>query len=208
MEAIAEHAPDSTKWPLDVDLSAVFAPQRRPEPGEAPVAAPSCGSEWMDEYRMGMEVVARQRQAAAARVRLGWWFPVLSAVSWALAVGGDFPAAGYRRLGIPDLPYGQVGGLRFLALIAVFSVRSGMNRWDVSPFSLYPSLRRRFPAFVLMCLGSAAVVFGLSWLGGSSSNAAWAAVGVAVVAGGVMAFLLTWMAAGIRGDILTGGRRR
>ncbi|PNE40873.1 MULTISPECIES: hypothetical protein [Streptomyces] len=162
----------------------------------------------MDEYRMGMEVVARQRRAAAARVRLGWWFPVLSAVSWALAVGGDFPAAGYRRLGIPDLPYGQVGGLLFLALVAVFSVRSGMNRWDVSPFALYPSLRWRFPAFALMCLGSMAVVFGLGWLGGSSSGAAWAAVVFAVVAGGVMAFLLTWMAAGIRGDILTGGQRR
>ncbi|MFJ9613726.1 hypothetical protein [Streptomyces noursei] len=162
----------------------------------------------MDEYRVGMDVVVRQRQAAAARVRLGWWFPVLSAVSWALAVGSDFPAAGYQRLGIPDLPYGQVGSLLFLALIALFSVRTGMNRWDVSPFVAYPSLRRRFPGFALACLGSMAVMFGLGRLSGSSSSAAWAAVVVAVVAGGGMAFLLTWMAAGIRGDILTGGQRR
>ncbi|WP_180990416.1 hypothetical protein [Streptomyces noursei] len=162
----------------------------------------------MDEYRMSMDVVARQRQAAAARVRLGWWFPVLSAASWMLAVSSAFPAAGYRRLGIPDLPYGQVGGLLFLALITTFSVRSGMNRWDIWPFTVYPSLRRRFLAFVLVSLGSLAVVFGLGRLGDSSSGAAWAAVGVAVVAGGVIAFLLTWMAAGIRGDILTGGQRR
>ncbi|MFJ5680725.1 hypothetical protein [Streptomyces sp. NPDC093097] len=168
----------------------------------------ACGSEWMDEYRVGMDVVARQRRAAAARVRLGWWFPVLSAVSWALAVSGEFPAAGYRRLGIPDLPYGQVGGLLFLALIVVFSVRSGTNRWDVSPFAVYPSLRRRFPAFVLACLGSMAVVFGLGWLSDSPSSAAWAAVVVAVAAGGVIAFLLTWMAAGIRGDILTGSQQQ
>ncbi|MGG2463774.1 hypothetical protein ACO0M4_28930 [Streptomyces sp. RGM 3693] len=162
----------------------------------------------MDEYRMGMDVVARQRQVAAARVRLGWWFPVLSATSWAVAVGSEFPAASYRRLGIPDLPYGQVGGLVFLALIVLFSVRCGMNRWDVSPFTVYPSLRRRFPAFVLACLGSMAVVFGLGWLSESSSSAAWASVVVAVIAGGVIAFLLTWMAAGIRGDILTGSQQR
>lgn len=162
----------------------------------------------MDEYRVDMDVVARQRRAAAARVRLDWWFPVLIAVSWALAVGSAFPAAGYRRLGIPDLPYGQVGGLLFLALIALFSVRSGMNRRDVWPFTVYPSLRRRFPAFVLVSLGGLAVVFVLGRLSGSSSSAAWAAIVVAVVAGGVIAFLLTWMAAGIRGDILTGSQRR
>ena len=162
----------------------------------------------MDKYRAGMDVVARQRRAAAARVRLGWWFPVLIAVSWALAVSSAFPAAGYRRLGIPDLPYGQVGGLLFLALIVVFSVRSGMNRRDVWPFEVYPSLRRRFPAFVLVCLGGLAVVFGLGWLNGSSSGAAWAAIVVAVAVGGVIAFLMTWMAAGIRDDILTGGQQR
>ncbi|MFB7633399.1 hypothetical protein ACFC0M_21010 [Streptomyces sp. NPDC056149] len=158
----------------------------------------------MDEYRVSMNVVARQRRAAAARVRLGWWFPVLSAVSWTLAVGSEFPAAGYRRLGVPDLPYGQVGGLLFLALIAVFSVRSGMNRRDASPFAVYPSLRLRFTAFALASLGSTAAVFGLGWLNGSSSGAAWTAVVISVVAGGVIAFLLTWMTAGIRGDILTG----
>lgn len=136
----------------------------------------------MDEYQVGMDVVARQRRAAAARVRLGWWFPVLIAVSWALAVSSAFPADGYRRLGVPDLPYGQVGGLLFLALIVVFSVRSGMNRRDVRPFAMYPSLRRRFPAFVLVCLGGVAVVFGLGRLSGSSS-AAWAATVVAVGAG-------------------------
>ncbi|MFF7231325.1 hypothetical protein BX264_6019 [Streptomyces sp. 2333.5] len=162
----------------------------------------------MDEYQVSMDVVARQRQATAARVQLGWWFPVSIAVSWALAVSSAFPAAGYRRLGIPDLPYGQVGGLLFLALIVVFSVRSGMNRGDVSPFAAYPSLRRRFPAFVLVCLGDLAVVFGLGRLNGSSTGAAWAAVVVAVAAGGVIAFLLTWMAAGIRGDILSGSQRR
>ncbi|WP_189303766.1 hypothetical protein [Streptomyces albospinus] len=162
----------------------------------------------MDEYQAGMDVVTRQRQAAAARIRLGWWFPVLIAVSWALAVSSAFPAVGYRHLGIPDLPYGQIGGLLFTALIVVFSVRCGTNRQDVSLFTVYPSLRRRFPAFVLACLGSLAVVFGLGWLSDSSSSAAWAAVVVAVVAGGVIAFLLTWMAAGIRGDILTGGQRR
>ncbi|MEU9125096.1 hypothetical protein AB0C96_35565 [Streptomyces sp. NPDC048506] len=162
----------------------------------------------MDEYRVGMDVVARQRRAAAARVRLGWWLPVLSTVSWTLAVSSAFPAAGYRRLGIPDLPYGQVGSLLFVVSMAVFSVRSGTNRWDVGPFAVYPSLRRRFPAFVLVGLASLMVVFGLGRLSNSSSGAAWAAVVVAVVAGGVIAFLLTWMAAGIRGDILTGSQRR
>ncbi|MFK0294299.1 hypothetical protein ACIQU6_28035 [Streptomyces sp. NPDC090442] len=162
----------------------------------------------MDEYRVSMDVVVRQRQAAAAQVRLSWWFPVLSAVSWTLAVSSAYPAAGYRRLGIPDLPYGQVGGLLFLALITMFSVRSGMNRWDIRPFTAYPSLRRRFLAFALASLGSLAVMFGLGRLSDSSSGAAWAAVVVAVVAGGVIAFVLTWMAAGIRGDILTGGQRQ
>ncbi|GGN43178.1 hypothetical protein GCM10012285_24290 [Streptomyces kronopolitis] len=162
----------------------------------------------MDEYQVDMEVVARQRRAAAARVRLGWWFPVLIAVSWALAATSAFPVAGFRRLGIPDLPYGQAGGLLFLALIAVFSVRSGMNRRDVGPFAAYPSLRRRFPAFVLVSLGGLAVVFGLGRLSGSSSSAAWAAIAVAVVTGGGIAFLLTWMTAGIRGDILTGSQSR
>ncbi|WP_433859784.1 hypothetical protein [Streptomyces kronopolitis] len=162
----------------------------------------------MDEYQVDMEVVARQRRAAAARVRLGWWFPALIAVSWALAVSSTFPVAGFRRLGIPDLPYGQVGGLLFLALIGVFSVRSGMNRRDVRPFAVYPSLRRRFPAFVLVSLGGMAAVFGLGRLSDSSNSAAWAAIAVAGVAGGVIAFLLTWMAAGIRGDILTGSQLR
>ncbi|MFF4602853.1 hypothetical protein ACFY12_08900 [Streptomyces sp. NPDC001339] len=162
----------------------------------------------MDEYRAGMDVVARQRQAAATRVRLGRWLPVLSAASWTLAVSSAFPAAGYRRLGIPDLPYGQVGGLLFVALIVVFSVRSGMNRRDVWPFAVYPSLRRRFSSFVLVCLGSVATVFGLGQLNRSSSGAAWAAIGIAVVTGGVIAFLLTWMAAGIRSDILTGSQQR
>ncbi|MEF3119233.1 hypothetical protein [Streptomyces chrestomyceticus] len=162
----------------------------------------------MDEYQVGMDVVARQRRAAAARVRLGWWFPALTAVSWALAVSSAFPASGYRRLGIPDLPYGQVGGLLFLALIVLFSVRSGMNRRDVWPFTAYPSLRRRFPAFVLVGLGGLAAVFGLGRLSGPPTGAAWAAVAVAVAAGCVIAFLLTWMAAGIRGDIVAGGRRR
>ncbi|MFE1775537.1 hypothetical protein [Streptomyces sp. NPDC059008] len=162
----------------------------------------------MDEYRVGMDVVARQRQASAARVRLGWWFPVLITVSWTLSVGSVFPAAGYRRLGIPDLPYGMVGSLLFLALIVMFSVRSGMNRRDVWPFAVYPSLRRRYPAFFLVCVGGVAVEFGLSWLNGSSSGAAWAAIVVAVGTGGVIAFFLTWMAAGIRGDILTGSQRR
>lgn len=162
----------------------------------------------MDEYQVGMDVVARQRRAAAARTRLGWWFPVLAAASWTLTVSSAFPAAGYRRLGIPDLPYGQVGGLLFLALAVVFSVRFGMNRRDVWPFTAYPSLRQRFPAFVLVCLGGLAVVFGLGRLSGPPTGAAWAAVVVAVAAGGLIAFLLTWMAAGIRGDIVTGSRRR
>lgn len=162
----------------------------------------------MDEYQADMDVVARQRRAAAARVRLGWWFPVLTAMSWALAVSSAFPAADFRRLGIPDLPYGQVGGLLFLALIVVFSVRSGMNRRDVWPFAAYPSMRRRFPAFVLVSLGGLAVVFGLSLLSDSSNGAAWAAIVVAVGTGGVIGFLLSWMAAGIRGDILTGSQVR
>ncbi|MFG2533388.1 hypothetical protein [Streptomyces sp. NPDC048516] len=150
----------------------------------------------MDKYQVGMDVVERQRRAAAARVRLGWWFPVLIAVSWALAVSRAFPAAGYRRLGIPDLPYGQSGGLLYVALIVVFSVRSGMNRRDAWPFAAYPSLRRRFSAFVLVSLGGLAVVFALGRLSGSSSGAPWAAIMVAVAAGGVIAFLLTWTAAG------------
>lgn len=161
----------------------------------------------MDEYRAGMDVVTRQRQAAAARVRLGWWFPVLTTASWALVASSAFPAAGFRRLGFPDLPYGQVGSLLFVVSMAVFSVRSGTNRWDVGPFTAYPSLRRRFPAFVLVGLASLAVVIGLGRLSESSSGAAWAAVVVAVVAGGMIAFLLTWMAAGIRSDILTGSQR-
>ena len=161
----------------------------------------------MDEFREGLDVVARQRQAAAARVRLGWWVPALAAVSWAGTAGGVFPAEGYARLGIADLPYGQVGGLVFLATIVVFSVRSGMNRRDVWPFAAYPSLRLRFPVFAAACLGSLVVEFGLGRFG-VSTGLAWAAVVVAVASGVAIAFVLRWMAAGIRGDIRAGGEGR
>lgn len=162
----------------------------------------------MDEFREGLDVVARQRQAAAARVRLGWWVPALAAVSWACTAGGVFPAEGYARLGIADLPYGQVGGLVFLATIVVFSVRSGMNRRDTWPFAAYPSLRRRFSVLVVACVASLVAEFGLGRFGGASIGVAWAAVVVAVASGVAIAFVLCWMVAGIRGDIRAGGEGR
>ncbi|SDM85994.1 hypothetical protein [Allokutzneria albata] len=149
----------------------------------------------MDDPRLALAEVERQRTAMAARIRLPWWFLALFAVTWTAVVAG--PAL--VEVGLPRLPYTFFGVGVLIALLVVFRRRSGLHLlWQSRE---YPSMRRKrqVVGLVAVLMGVPAVSWTCLFLGAPAL-----AVAVAVVGGVLAADQCRRTNAGIRADVLAG----
>ncbi|GGO51867.1 hypothetical protein GCM10012287_34880 [Streptomyces daqingensis] len=146
--------------------------------------------------------VARQRGAAAAKVRLPWSYPALFAVVWAALLGGTTAARDHERLGIPLFPYTFVAATALAVLLVVFRRRSGLHLlWRSTP---YPALKRLQARTTGVVAGGAVVELGLYLLGDRWIAASWAALVFAALHGVLVAAQLRRVNREIRADIREG----
>ena len=153
----------------------------------------------MEDPKLALAEVERQRAAMAARIRLPWWFLVLFAVTWAFLVAGPVLAWESEQLGLPRFPYSLLFVGVFIPLLVIFRRRSGLHLlWRSRE---YPSMRRR----------RAGVLLGVLFLVPLVSLACYlvlglpvVAIAIAVVSGVLAADQMRRVNAGIRADVLAG----
>ncbi|WP_447007478.1 hypothetical protein ACRAKI_13855 [Saccharothrix isguenensis] len=151
----------------------------------------------MDDPEEGLAAVRRRRAAMADRINLPWWYRVAFAVAWTGVLLGPLLARDHGRFGLPPFPYWLVATALLLALLLEYRRRSGL---DVLAHSRpYPALRALLVPTAAVIAGSVVVVWGLTLL-----DQPYAAIGCAVLAGGLTARQVWLVNRAIRRDVVEG----
>jgi hypothetical protein len=152
----------------------------------------------VDDPEEGPAAVRRRREAMAGPVGLPWWYRVAFAVTWTGVLLGPLLARDHDRLGLPAFPYWLVATALLLVLLLEYRRRSGVSALMRS--RPHPALRAHLVPTAAVIVGSVVVVWGLTLL-----DQPYAAIGCAVLAGGLTARQVWLVNRAIRRDVVEGG---